>query len=77
VNESGGQLLIATRQGGRALPKIVRILDEAGIYVQDMALTSPTLDDVFLKHTGERIREEAPVQNWRNALGPGGRGRKT
>jgi ABC-2 type transport system ATP-binding protein len=75
VSESNGQLLIATRQGGKALPSIVRVLDDAGIYVQDMALTSPTLDDVFLKHTGERIREEAPVQNWRNALGPGGRGR--
>jgi ABC-2 type transport system ATP-binding protein len=77
VNESNGQLLIATRQGGRALPSIVRVLDEAGIYVQDMALTSPTLDDVFLKHTGERIRDEAPVENWRNAYGPGGRGRRS
>jgi ABC-2 type transport system ATP-binding protein len=76
VSESDGQLLIATRQGGRALPSIVRVLDEAGIYVQDMALTSPTLDDVFLKHTGERIRDEAPVENWRNAFAPGGRGRK-
>jgi ABC-2 type transport system ATP-binding protein len=76
VTESDGQLLIATRQGGRALPSIVRVLDEVGISVQDMVLTSPTLDDVFLKYTGARIRDEAPVQNWRNALGPGGRSRK-
>jgi len=67
VTESDGQLFIATRQGGRALPSIVRVLDEIGIHVQDMALTSPTLDDVFLKHTGERIRAEAPVQNWRKS----------
>jgi ABC-2 type transport system ATP-binding protein len=77
VSENNGRLLIATRKGGRALPSIVRVLDEAGIYVQEMALTSPTLDDVFLKHTGESIRDEAPVQNWRNAIGPGGRGRKS
>jgi hypothetical protein len=42
------------------------MLDDAGIVVDDLRLTSPTLDDVFLKHTGERIRDDAPVQNWRN-----------
>ncbi len=36
-----------------------------------MTLTSPTLDDVFLKKTGERIRQDAPVQNWRNQASSG------
>jgi ABC-2 type transport system ATP-binding protein len=66
VSESGSTLVVTATEGGRSLPRIVRALDEAGLYVDEMTLTSPTLDDVFLKYTGERIREDAPVQNWRN-----------
>jgi ABC-2 type transport system ATP-binding protein len=66
VRDSGTSLVVTATEGGRALPRIVRALDEAGVYVDEMTLTSPTLDDVFLKYTGERIREDAPVQNWRN-----------
>jgi ABC-2 type transport system ATP-binding protein len=66
INQDDGKLVLTANEGGRALPKILRALDEAEIYVDDLTLTSPTLDDVFLKYTGERIREDAPVQNWRN-----------
>ncbi|MEX1254917.1 MAG: ATP-binding cassette domain-containing protein [Dehalococcoidia bacterium] len=66
INQDDGKLVLTAHEGGRALPKILRALDEAEIYVDDLTLTSPTLDDVFLKYTGERIREDAPVQNWRN-----------
>ncbi len=66
VSDSGSNVVVTATEGGRSLPRIVRILDEAGLYVDEMTLTSPTLDDVFLKYTGERIREDAPVQNWRN-----------
>ena len=66
VSDSGTSLVVTATEGGRSLPRIVRALDEAGVYVDEMTLTSPTLDDVFLKYTGERIREDAPVQNWRN-----------
>jgi ABC-2 type transport system ATP-binding protein len=75
VSENDSKLVVITREKGRALPLIVRTLDEAGIAVVEMASTSPTLDDVFLKHTGAHIRDEAPVENWRNAIMPGGRGR--
>src|SRR5262245_802839 len=74
LSEADGKLVIAAHQGGRALPQILRLLDDADLYVDDLALTHPTLDDVFLKHTGERIRADAPVQNWRNQRGPWGRG---
>ena len=66
VNRDDGKLVLTAQEGGRSLPKILRALDEAGIYVDDLTMTSPTLDDVFLKYTGERIRQDAPVQNWRN-----------
>jgi ABC-2 type transport system ATP-binding protein len=66
VNDTDGKLVVTVSEGGRSLPRIVRALDEAQIYVDEMTLTSATLDDVFLKYTGSRIREDAPVQNWRN-----------
>jgi ABC-2 type transport system ATP-binding protein len=37
------------------LPRIVRTLDEADIPLQGLRLTEPTLDDVFLRATGERL----------------------
>jgi len=71
MSESEGMLVLSVMNGGRALPQILRHLDEAGIYVDDLSLTPPTLDDVFIKYTGERIRQDAPLQNWRNQRGGG------
>jgi ABC-2 type transport system ATP-binding protein len=70
VHQDNGKLLLTAQNGGQSLPQILRSLNEAGIDVADLTLTSPTLDDVFLKYTGERIREDAPVQNWRNSRMP-------
>ncbi len=70
VRTADGKLLMTAAKGGQALPLILRSLDEAKIDVADLSLTSPTLDDVFLKYTGERIREDTPVQNWRNSRMP-------
>ena len=66
ISELDGHMLLTVHEGGRAVPGILRTLDEAGIVVDDLRMTGPTLDDVFLKHTGTRIREDAPVENWRN-----------
>ena len=66
ISELDGHMLLTVHEGGRAVPGILRTLDEAGIIVDDLRMTGPTLDDVFLKHTGTRIREDAPVENWRN-----------
>ena len=70
VNQNNGKLVLTAQHGGQSLPQILRALNEAGVDVADLTLTSPTLDDVFLKHTGERIREDTPVQHWRNARMP-------
>lgn len=74
LSEGDGNLVITAADGGRAMPQILRALDEAEIYVDDLTLTRPTLDDVFLKYTGERIREDGAVPNWRNQRGMFGRG---
>ncbi|HWP61945.1 MAG TPA: ATP-binding cassette domain-containing protein [Candidatus Binatia bacterium] len=43
---------------GRAVPELLRRLDGNGIRVGSLTLSQPTLDDVFLRYTGKRIREE-------------------
>ena len=43
---------------GRRLSDLVRHLDDADVAVDQLAFTRPTLDEVFLKYTGERMRVE-------------------
>jgi ABC-2 type transport system ATP-binding protein len=47
---------ISHRRG--AIAAAVRRLDEAGIAVDDIAVRSPTLDDVFLTLTGRAAEPE-------------------
>jgi ABC-2 type transport system ATP-binding protein len=41
------------------MPAILRILDGAGLELRTIALTRPSLDDVFLRQTGRSLREQA------------------
>ncbi len=50
---------VSVDHGSRELAALVRVLDDAGIVVESMAVVSPTLDDVFLQKTGEHLAEEA------------------
>ncbi|RDL10449.1 hypothetical protein DER30_3947 [Streptomyces sp. HB202] len=40
-----------------ALTRTVRVLDEAGIEAEDIAVRRPTLDEVFLSLTGRPAEE--------------------
>ena len=57
VNSDIG-LTVYAKNGGYLVPEIVRTFDEAKIGLSSIGVSSPTLDDVFLKHTGKRIRVE-------------------
>jgi len=46
------------RSGDRVVPGVIRALDAAGIDVLDVAVTRPTLDDVFLTLTGRSTHTE-------------------
>ena len=46
-------------RGETAMPAILRQLDGAGLELQTIALTRPSLDDVFLRQTGRSLRETA------------------
>jgi ABC-2 type transport system ATP-binding protein len=42
--------------GPGALPALLQLLDEHGIAVAEAAVSRPTLDDVYLHHTGHALR---------------------
>jgi ABC-2 type transport system ATP-binding protein len=48
-------VIVYVREGRRAVARIVRLLDEAGVHVGEVTLAHPTLDDVFLRKTGHHI----------------------
>jgi ABC-2 type transport system ATP-binding protein len=60
---------VIVEDGGAAVPELLRVLGEAGWTVTRLSLTRPTLDDVFLKHTGHSIRHEELDASWRNTRG--------
>jgi ABC-2 type transport system ATP-binding protein len=67
VKEDGVSVIVA--DGGAAVPELLRVLSEAGLSVARLSMTSPTLDDVFLKHTGHSIRQEELDRDWRSTRG--------
>ncbi|HYA33036.1 MAG TPA: ATP-binding cassette domain-containing protein [Candidatus Bathyarchaeia archaeon] len=58
VQPAGEALNVYVDQGGVAVPQILRLLEANGVTVGEIALARPSLDDVFLKYTGRKIREE-------------------
>ncbi|NJP06125.1 MAG: ATP-binding cassette domain-containing protein [Chloroflexaceae bacterium] len=67
---------VYAQQGGTVVPELIRLLEDHDLKVAQLSLTSPSLDDVFLKHTGHQIRQEGPIENWRNRRGGFGRSRR-
>jgi ABC-2 type transport system ATP-binding protein len=53
---------VSVANAGEAIPELLRRLEEDGLRVTGLQMSQPTLDDVFLKYTGRRIREEAADQ---------------
>jgi len=60
-------------RGETATPKLAGFLSEAGLVADSISMLRPSLDDVFLKYTGRRIREDKASREefWRmrRALG--------
>jgi ABC-2 type transport system ATP-binding protein len=54
-----GKLLLYVKDGEVATPKIFSLLDDMGVSIQSMLLKKPSLDDVFLHHTGRALRDES------------------
>ena len=58
--EVGEGLRLYVERGEEALPAILRLLDAAGLRTRAVSLSRPTLDDVFLRETGQQLKD--PVE---------------
>jgi ABC-2 type transport system ATP-binding protein len=58
IVDSDGGLTVYAKNGTMLVPDLVRGFDNAGIRLSSISVAQPTLDDVFLKHTGRHIRAE-------------------
>jgi ABC-2 type transport system ATP-binding protein len=59
VDEQVRRLILPAPAGASMLTDALRLLDSAGIALDDVGLRRPTLDDVFLSLTGHGAEEEA------------------
>ena len=59
IESSADEVVVAVQRGAKAISPVAVALSEAGITVEGLTLRTPTLDDVFLHVTGERMGEEA------------------
>ena len=64
-------ITVYAKNAGLLIADIVRALDSSDIRIASVTFSSPSLDDVFMKHTGKRIRTEelvkAPSPMWGGA----------
>ena len=51
-------IAVTVANGGAAVPDFMRLLANSDVPVSNLSVSSPTLDDVFLQHTGRTIRDE-------------------
>ena len=58
VTDSNGSVIVHAKNASEMLVDIVTALDRDNIRPTSLSVSSPTLDDVFLHHTGRRIRSE-------------------
>jgi ABC-2 type transport system ATP-binding protein len=59
TDQSTRRCSIAAPGGARVLPFVIRVLDDAQVAVEDIALRRPTLDEVFLALTGHTTNHAA------------------
>ncbi|MFN4132881.1 MAG: ATP-binding cassette domain-containing protein [Candidatus Hadarchaeales archaeon] len=64
----GNRLYLKVDNGENALPMLIEFVRKNGGNVQSAGVSKPTLEDVFIKHTGRQIREEEPKGK---GIGPG------
>jgi ABC-2 type transport system ATP-binding protein len=71
IMDSEECITVYAKNAGLLIADIVRALDSSDIRIASVTFSSPSLDDVFLKHTGKRIRTEelvkAPSPTWGGA----------
>ncbi len=63
VNARGSELTISVSNGAELIGNVAIALNQSGVNVREIMLRTPTLDDVFLQVTGDRMRiEDTPEE---------------
>lgn len=58
VSTSGPLVTVFTTSGDQLTPQLFQQANDLQIKIESISLTKPTLDDVFLSHTGRELRED-------------------
>lgn len=58
VSTNGSIVTVFTTSGDQLIPQIFQQANTLEIKIENISLTKPTLDDVFLSYTGRELREE-------------------
>lgn len=58
VSQKNDEIFIAVKDGELKIPAVLNFAMSAGISILSVSLHKPTLDDVFLYHTGHAIRDK-------------------
>lgn len=58
ISTEGNDVRLHIKNGDRAMPEVLRLLDANNLIAQNIILSKPSLDDVFLKYTGRSLRED-------------------
>ncbi len=63
VDARGSELSISVSNGAESISNVAIALNQSGVNVREIMLRTPTLDDVFLQVTGERMQiEDTPEE---------------
>jgi ABC-2 type transport system ATP-binding protein len=66
--QPGQSLVVYVREVGASVAPVVRCLDEKGVGIASVEMARASLDDVFLRYTGERPRIDARVERASSSL---------
>ncbi len=58
VDARDGELTISVKNGAESIGDVAVALNQSGVNIREITLRTPTLDDVFLQVTGERMPGE-------------------
>lgn len=58
VSKKQNEVFITVQNGERQIPHILALASDTGIPIISVSLRKPTLDDVFIHHTGRAIRDK-------------------
>jgi ABC-2 type transport system ATP-binding protein len=61
VRLAGSTVHARAGRGAAAVPAVLAALEAAGLAVAEVAIARPSLDDVYLRHTGHAFAEADPV----------------